>query len=401
VIVDDAMGLRWSPLARLCTRVFARKARDAREGHKKRDGEPYRPLIWREKRGGFHKAEAYDVSRQDPDTFSPFDLCETTCWLDAKDGTRGRRLLADCITCVTGAFPRAGKGPQQAVAGIGTDDIVALVGTALRQSAEHLDGYWRELWTSARPLISLDDLEKRVETTMRRALEKDKRLKNRFSWIARNRPQPTSSTGELVFIAEPISGRRNLRSGVPIYCVALAAARRASNRLVPICSGIHVPSVGHLYIGISPPSGGAALIDERLGDVHALRESRSRDDVTVGIHHSRRVPGVSHEFVARVSKLLPRKVDKELALGSGALHLALTATGGLAAFFDPAIQACSAYPGAILLCAATGRPDAVTDLAGRPWLEGDPLTKEGILAWSDPVLRKQIERKLLRRAQGM
>jgi hypothetical protein len=210
IAVDDTMGLQWTPLVRLCARVLAKKARAARERQRSRDGKSYLPRMWQESRGAFHEAKTYDVSRQDPDTFSPFDLCETTYWLNQKDDARGRSLLADCITCVTRAFPRAGRG-QQAVAGIGTDDLAALVGTALRQAAEYLDG----------------------------------------------------------------------------YC--------------------------------------------------------------------------------------------------------------------PAIQACSAYPGAILLCAATGQVDAATDVEGRPWLKGDPLTKEGILAWSNPVLRKQIERKLLRRprAQGM
>lgn len=110
---------------------------------------------------------------------------------------------------------------------------------------------------------------------------------------------------------------------------------------------------------------------------------------------------MSRALVDKIAALLPVNIDKELALGSGALHLALTASGSLAAFFDPAIRGCSAYPGAILVCAATGRRDAATDMTGSPWLEGNPFVKEGILAWSHPPLRRQIERTLLRFAKSV
>lgn len=59
-------------------------------------------------------------------------MCETACWLNEKHDARGRRLLADCIECLTRAFPRAGKSAHEANGAIGTDDLVALVGTARR-----------------------------------------------------------------------------------------------------------------------------------------------------------------------------------------------------------------------------------------------------------------------------
>ena len=396
-------GLQWAPLSRLFARVFAKKARGARDRHR-RDGKPFRPLMWREGKGGFCEAKAFDVARHgaEPDAFSLFDLCEYCYWLDGKDSSRrgrreGLKLLEACIGCVNGVFGRKVPGREPPICGVDMDELVFLVGAALRQGAERLDRHWSDLWTNAGARMSLEDTEKAVDTTMRELLEL--RLGKQFSWIARSSSRPSPTTHELVFIVEPVSGRRNLRSGVPIYCVALAAARCVSTdplRLAPICAGIHVPHAGHMYIGALAPFRGAVLIDERLADVHALVQSHRRgSDLTVGIHHSRRLPRLSRAFVDEISKLLPATVDKELALGSGALHLALTASGGLAAFFDPAIRGCSAYPGAILLCAATGRNDAATDLAGRSWLEGDPLTTEGILAWNDPALRKQIERKLL------
>lgn len=62
----------------------------------------------------------------------------------------------------------------------------------------------------------------------------------------------------------------------------------------------------------------------------------------------------------------------------------------LEAYFESSISYLSAYAGAIILFAATGSPMSATDLAGNPWVEGNPMSKRGILAWGTEELRRSM-----------
>jgi hypothetical protein len=138
------------------------------------------------------------------------------------------------------------------------------------------------------------------------------------------------------------------------------------------------------------------LIDERedVFEVHKLAGAAPDTRLTVCIHHSRSERHRSRVLVDEISRILPASVNKCLALACGPLSLALAASG-LGAYFETGADCCTAYPGSVVLQAATGKSTSVTDLEGAPWTEGNPLNRRGVLAWGSRTLQDQIGEDVL------
>lgn len=206
-----------------------------------------------------------------------------------------------------------------------------------------------------------------------------------------------------MLVMEGLGGRRNFGYGLNLYTTSVAVAwitagGRGRWFFEPICSGVYAVAEGLLYLGVAGPSGGAVVIDERVRyhPVRPLLGSPTPDggDLAVGLHHSRSQKRRGRAFVAKVSRALPAYVNKVIAPAAGSYSLSLTAAGNLGAYFESSVNLISAYAGAVLLVAATGRTAAATDLKGTSWLEGNPLTKIGLLAWGHEGLRAHIGARL-------
>ena len=376
-LVDDEDVVHWKNVGLLHSDQFATQLK------KQRGKGPFadRVVVWSREQRKFAKGTDTDVSRLvNPGCFSPLDLCDFHSLLPEEI------RLEDYISWVRKLF---GDRRRQESAG----NIVNAIGTALRKAARVADNAWDATWCGCgQPLRkTVED----IETTTRCAIT-DALGQSDFSWITESGAALPDKSGR-VFLLEALGGERNFERRVPSYTISIVVAdiTRSAGGLsfVPVCAGIYVPSLQHLYLGVPGDGGGAILIDERLNAVHELGGASQRIDgerVTVGIHHSRNEVLLSNQFVNLVSCLLPSWVDKELATGAGAWSIAMTASGSLAAYFESSISWPAAYAGAVLLYAATGRPDAATDLTGANWVEGDPTHKRGILAWGHTGLKDEI-----------
>jgi fructose-1,6-bisphosphatase/inositol monophosphatase family enzyme len=402
-IVYEDDGLKWTPIASLFTRVFAKKARSRRDLFARKT--PYKPLVWNVHRGWFVRAAPHDLTRQEEEGgFWPLDLCEKYLHLEKVDPGRGRALLEDCVETVKCLF-RGSRPPSSDVLDQ-SHELLAVVGGALRVGAAVADEECVKMWgRGGGSKEEVCEIEKKIERAMSRVVANGLRggavARHRavpaLSWISRGvsvdgdkAPKGAPESSQRIFIVEALGGQRNAQARLPFYSVSIGVARRDGenqSRLRPVCAGVYVPSVSHLYVGLCGPNGGgAALIDERLFEVRKLAGTQdwAPGTVTVGIHHSRAEKVRSRVFINGVSAILPEEVNKTLALGAGAWSLALVAAGSLAAYFEVSISYYSAYAGAVILCAAVGSPSAATDLAGDAWLNGNPiaLNRKGILAWS-------------------
>lgn len=392
---------RWTPEARVFAQVFAKKARAARET-KGMKGKRFSPRVWTSTGSKFVEADATDVHRwENPENFSPLDLCENCFLLGEHDGNE---LVGECNRTVQKLFGPPYPPVPGAAWSFSVGDVMAAIATALRAAAETGYERWSKSWGQPEGSDSeMGEFGIRLEEQLQKDITKElpREIRKSLCFVKRSVRALPGRAG-VVLVVEGLGGMRNLRSRLPFYTSSVAAAwvtvEGKGLRFVPICAGVCVPSMRHLFLGVNCEGGGAVLIDERpsidarLFEVYRLGGSNAPagGSLTVGIHHSRSRKQKGWAFVNRVSRLLPAYVDKEIALGAGAWSLSLTAAGSLAAYFEPSIDCCSAYAGATILAAATGLKESATDLNGNPWTEGNPLRKTGILAWSHEGLRAKI-----------
>ncbi len=374
-LVDDDNVCKWKDIGVLHSDQFAKQLR------KQRGKGPFELKVWSSHKGKFADGTDTDVSRLiNPGWFSPLDLCDFHLLKPEKV------RLEDYISWVRKLFE---DRRCQESAG----NIVNAIGAALRKAAKVADDAWDATWFGCgQPLQkTVGDIEKTIRCAIEEALGQTD-----FFWITERESASPDKSGR-VFLLEALGGERNFERRVPFYTISIVAAdvtrSAAGLSFAPVCSGVYVPALQHLYLGVPGAGGGAVLIDERLTAVHKLSPSSQRignERVTVGIHHSRNEVLLSNQFVNLVSCLLPSWVDKEIATGAGAWSMAMTASGSLAAYFESSISWPAAFAGAVLLYAATGQKDAATDLTNANWVEGDPTHKRGILAWGHTGLKGQI-----------
>jgi fructose-1,6-bisphosphatase/inositol monophosphatase family enzyme len=406
-VVEEGQD-RWTPEAEVFGPALARLARRTRE-EAGLVGEDFRPLVWKHQasrvvngvdvEGWFEKGSASDVHRFEKENgFTPLNLVETCRLLDQRVQGLGDKLMRDCVALVRHLYRGSRRPGPAARSPFLVAEVANAVAAGLRKAAEIATDNWECSW-GRWPAESewVEKVEAAIEQAVRDVLVA--RLRGVTPcWVARSGRRLPTKEG-LVLVMEGLGGQRNFRYGLNLYTTSVAVAWATAGRMgqwcfEPICAGVCAVGEGQLYLGVAGEAGGAVVIDERERHHPARRLQGSPTtpsaEVAVGVHHSRSHKRSGREFVFRVSQLLPAYVNKQLALGAGAYSLSLTAAGNLGAYFEGSANLISAYAGAVILAAATGRPGSATDLEGNCWCAGNPLRKNGLLAWGHKGLEADI-----------
>lgn len=163
-----------------------------------------------------------------------------------------------------------------------------------------------------------------------------------------------SGEGEISWFIDPIDGTSNFASGLPFFCVSIAAYRGAQ----PVCGVIFDPirdETFHVAAGVATLNG----MTLRSG-THPLRESEA--EVLSNAPHEGTHPsaGALAGFAQLVNSF--RAVRR---LGACALHIAYVAAGRAAACYETNFHAWDVAAG-LQLAAAVGAQIDVRDAAGQP-----------------------------------
>jgi len=187
---------------------------------------------------------------------------------------------------------------------------------------------------------------------------------------------PLPSQVRYCWVVDPLDGTRNYASGFPCFSTAIAVLDEGR----PVIAVVYEHNFGAMYTAIA--GRGAALNDKSMG----VDETRHDADMLVGIPSSkdRLTVDVLREWVG-TRGIICRNT------GSTALHLALVASGALAAAFCKRSKIWDVAAGALLVVEAGGRITDVTgsdlerfDLAAEPgvdipFLAAAPRTHERLL----------------------
>ncbi|GGE05416.1 inositol monophosphatase [Aureimonas endophytica] len=213
-------------------------------------------------------------------------------------------------------------------------------------------------------VVSIADKE--VETLLRR------RIRDTFpddSLLGEEYGLEEGASG-FTWVMDPIDGTSPFVFGIPAWCVSIAVMRGSE-----IVAGIiYAPTVDELY---SARRGQGAAMNGR--PIRVAEGITLRNGV-LGLGANHRVP--SRTVSAMVEKLLDEG-GMFIRNGSGALMLAYVASGRLAAYWEPHMNAWDCYAGFLLVEEAGGwivDPAAWGDMrAGGPVFAGSPGTRDDLL----------------------
>ena len=160
--------------------------------------------------------------------------------------------------------------------------------------------------------------------------------------------------GETTWIIDPIDGTSNFASGLPIFCVSIAAYHAGK----PVCGIVYDPMREELFMA----AGGVLTLNGKPVESF-LRGSRDRDVELLSnapYEGGRPSPAALEAFADAVAAF--RAVRR---IGSCALHLAYAATGRVAVAYESKFSAWDIAAG-IQLAEAASAQIACYDAEGRP-----------------------------------
>jgi myo-inositol-1(or 4)-monophosphatase len=155
---------------------------------------------------------------------------------------------------------------------------------------------------------------------------------------AAGRPEPASA--EFCWVIDPIDGTRNFVADIPCFSTSIAVLHRGR----PLVGVVYEHNVGRVWCAAS--GDGATLDKERIG----VCDPNPAHDLLVGI------PSGKDLWSQRVTAAWAR--DRNLVirnLGSTAVHLALVASGALAAAFCKKCKIWDIAAGVLLVQEAGGK----------------------------------------------
>ena len=169
-------------------------------------------------------------------------------------------------------------------------------------------------------------------------------------------------SGAIHWYVDPIDGTNNFVSGIPLFCVSIAAA--LGDWL--LAGVVYVPSRDEVF---AASTAGATVNGEPMQCKGGALDSGA----TLIVEHPRSGRPIDPEEMEFFAKLLPhfRAVRR---LGSTALHLAYVAAGRADATFGLGTNAWDIAAGVLLVQQAGGRflvPPGDTEAVARPWLSRD------------------------------
>jgi len=155
-----------------------------------------------------------------------------------------------------------------------------------------------------------------------------------------------AATARYCWVVDPLDGTRNYAAGFPIFSTSIAVLDRG----LPIVAVVYDHQLGRLYSALAGE--GAALNDQPI----RLGEANPDVDMLVAIPTSKDQLAVA---VACAWAATPGLICRNV--GSTALHLAMVASGALAAVFSKRSKIWDVAAGALIVIEAGGR---ITDPFG-------------------------------------
>jgi myo-inositol-1(or 4)-monophosphatase len=166
------------------------------------------------------------------------------------------------------------------------------------------------------------------------------------------------TTGEIIWVVDPIDGTSNYSRQLGSYCVSIAAMRHSQ----VVCGAIYDPQRDELFTAVS--AHGAELNGEAI-QVSAI-DQLEQAIIALDWAHGRVQRRQSLNMIAQVGS----EVRTIRAVGTAALALAWVAVGRLEAYFNVGLKPWDCAAGQLIIREAGGH---VTNLAGHPWQIDTPF----------------------------
>jgi myo-inositol-1(or 4)-monophosphatase len=170
-----------------------------------------------------------------------------------------------------------------------------------------------------------------------------------------------ASSGEIVWIIDPLDGTSNYSRKHPIFCVSIAAAESTNDGTLRIAAGaIYDPIRKELF---SAAEGLGSTINRQPISVS---HTKSLDSTIIGLDWSR--GRERRQAILRALGGTAHRVHTIRAIGSAALALAWVACGRIDVYFNVGISPWDVAAAAVIIQEAGG---VVTDHTGGSWSVGD------------------------------
>jgi myo-inositol-1(or 4)-monophosphatase len=168
------------------------------------------------------------------------------------------------------------------------------------------------------------------------------------------------SSGDVIWIIDPLDGTTNYGRQHPIYCTSIAAAQKDKNDEYHVVAGaIYDPMGDELF------SGGRGLGSKLNGDPISVSESSTLESSLIGLDWSRRQ--VQRQAILDATQRIAHQVRTMRAIGSASLALAWVACGRLDLYFNVGVGSWDVAAAKIIIHEAGGN---VTDHRGVDWSTG-------------------------------
>ena len=187
---------------------------------------------------------------------------------------------------------------------------------------------------------------------------------------------PRPGTSGFTWVIDPIDGTMPFLSGLPHWCVAIAVLQDERT----VAAATFAPVSGTLY-------------DAALGDGFRCNGTENSAPLTLGLTDAMTAIGASHRTpAAGIAAVIERLLTAGGAYyrsGSGAMMLADVASGRLAGYYEPHMNAWDCLGGLLMVEEAGGRaapfdmPRMLTD--GAPVLAAAPAAFGSLSKVVDPV----------------
>jgi len=166
-----------------------------------------------------------------------------------------------------------------------------------------------------------------------------------------------ASSGDTIWIIDPLDGTTNFGRQHPIYCTSIAAAQKDEKGEYRVVAGaIYDPVRDELV------SGGQGLGSKMNGDPISVSESNTLESSLIGLDWSRRQ--IQRQAILDATQRIAHQVRTIRAIGSASLALAWVACGRLDLYFNVGVGAWDVAAAKIIIHEAGGK---VTDYRGLDW----------------------------------
>ena len=166
-----------------------------------------------------------------------------------------------------------------------------------------------------------------------------------------------ASSGDIVWVIDPLDGTTNFGRQHPIFCTSIAAAQKDEKGEFHVVAGaIYDPLGNELF------SGGLGLGSKMNGESISVSDSSSLDNSLIGLDWSRQQ--VKRQAILDATQRIAHQVRTMRAIGSASLALAWVACGRLDLYFNVGVGSWDVAAAKIIIHEAGGD---VTDHTGLDW----------------------------------